>query len=168
VNSVEWLTPDQQRAWRVLVEVNARLRAHLEVELLTEHGIGLGDYEVLVCLSEARDSRLRMSELAERLLLSPSGATRRLDGLVRRGLVERAVCPSDRRGTLAVLTAAGWAMLKGAAPTHVAGVRRYVIDALSSTQLRALAGALERVGEALGPAPACPTEIAQVSARRAR
>ena len=168
MNAVEWLTPEQQRAWRVLVEVNARLRAHLDVELLSGHGIGFGDYEVLVFLSEAPDNRLRMSELAERLLLSPSGATRRLDGLVRRGLVERAVCPSDRRGTLAVLTPAGRAVLKGAAPTHVAGVRRYVIDALSSTQLRALAGALEQVGEALGPAPSCPTEIPPVSARRAR
>lgn len=168
MNPIEWLAPEQQRAWRTLVEVNARLRAHLDVELLGGHGIGLGDYEVLVVLSEAPAYHLRMSELAERLLLSPSGATRRLDGLVRRGLVERAVCPSDRRGTLAVLTPAGRKVLEAAAPTHVAGVRRYVIDVLSAAQLRALAGALERVGEALGPAPACPTTVPEVSARPAR
>lgn len=166
----EWLTPEQQQAWRTLAEVTARLRAHLDVELLTGHGIGLGDYEVLVVLSEANGEQLRMAELAEHLMLSPSGATRRLDSLVRRGLVARAVCPSDRRGTLAVLTAAGRDVLESAAPTHVAGVRRYVIDALSPGQLKSLAAALARVGQALGPAPECPTSIPVpgVSARRGR
>jgi DNA-binding MarR family transcriptional regulator len=165
----EWLNPEQQRAWRVLVEVTSRLRAHLEVELLAGHGIGLGDYEALVVLSEAPGQQLRMSELAERLMLSPSGATRRLDSLVRRGLVARAVCPSDRRGTLAVLTGPGRDLLESAAPTHVAGVRRYVIDTLSPAQLKSLAASLERVGEALGPPPECPTVApAGVSARRDR
>ena len=166
----DWLTPEQQRAWRVLAEVTARLRAHLDVELLAGHGIGLGDYEVLAVLSEAPGEQLRMAELAEHLMLSPSGATRRLDSLVRRGLVARAVCPSDRRGTLAVLTREGRGLLESAAPTHVAGVRRYVIDALPPAQLKSLAGALERVGEALGPSQECPNEIpaVYVSLRRSR
>jgi DNA-binding MarR family transcriptional regulator len=87
-----------------------------------------------------------MAELAQRLLLSPSGVTRRLDGLVREGTVERRSCPSDRRGSLAVLTNAGLERLEEAAPTHVAGVRRYVIDAMSRADLLALGESLESVG----------------------
>jgi DNA-binding MarR family transcriptional regulator len=152
-----WLDADQQRAWRALLEVHARLLAHLHEDLVAAHGIGLPDYEVLVHLSESPDHRLRMAELAERLLLSPSGVTRRLDGLVREGLVAREACPTDRRGSFAVLTPAGWTRLQEAAPTHVAGVRRYLIDNLTPAELCSVAGALERVGAALGPGPSCPS-----------
>ena len=90
-----------------------------------------------------------MADLAGRLLLSPSGLTRRLDGLVGDGLVERRACPSDRRGSLAVLTPRGRAVLEEAAPTHVEGVRRYVIEPLSGDQLLALSEALCQIGQAL-------------------
>jgi DNA-binding MarR family transcriptional regulator len=103
------------------------------------------DYGVLVQLSEEEGGRLRMSELADRLLLSPSGLTRRLDGLVSAGLVERTRCPTDRRGAYAVLTPAGWARLRSAAPDHVEQVRRHFVDRLSREQLAVLADALEEV-----------------------
>jgi DNA-binding MarR family transcriptional regulator len=97
-----------------------------------------------------------MAELAAHLMLSPSGLTRRLDGLVKDGLVERRACPSDRRGSFAVLTEKGRAVLEEAAPTHVEGVRRYVIDPLSRDELTAFAGALCHIGQGLperGPVP---------------
>jgi DNA-binding MarR family transcriptional regulator len=149
VEDGSWLDDQQQRAWRTLINVHGRLLSQLDAELEGAHDLSLPDYEVLVHLSEAPGVSLRMAELAERLLLSPSGLTRRLDGLVREGLVERRACPSDRRGTLAVLTSAGLERLKEAAPTHVAGVRRYVIDPLSRDQLIEFTRSLDRIDQAL-------------------
>ena len=125
-----------------MVAVHARLTSRLDSELHAEHGISLRDYEVLMQLSEADGSALRMTELAERLFVSPSGLTRRLDGLVRDGLVKRQACVNDRRGTLAVLSDAGWSVLESAAPTHVASVRRYVFDPLDTPQIEQLAASL--------------------------
>jgi DNA-binding MarR family transcriptional regulator len=119
--------------------------AELENELEAAHGLSLGEYAVLVELSEAPDQRLRMSELAAHLHLSPSGLTRRLDLLVGEGLVARETCPSDRRAVYAVLTSLGRERLETAAPDHVAGVRRHLIDRLDEEQLVQLAEALERV-----------------------
>jgi len=92
---VDWLDDDEMRAWRGLVEVVAEVHASLEAELVEGFDISEGDYGVLVNLSEAPDHRLRMCDLALRLHLSPSGLTRRLDGLVRQGLVARALGPVD-------------------------------------------------------------------------
>jgi DNA-binding MarR family transcriptional regulator len=86
-----------------------------------------------------------MTDLAGSLHLSPSGITRRIDGLVRDGLVERQRCPNDRRGSYAVLTDAGFARLEEAAPTHVRGVRVHLVDRLSERQLTNLAAALAQV-----------------------
>lgn len=126
-----WLDPAEQATWRRLLTVESRLRDRLDRELESSHGISLGDYDVLVHLSEAPQRCLRMSELADRLLLSRSGLTRRLDGLVREGWVARKACPEDRRGSLAELTDAGLRVLEAAAVTHVRGVRRYLVDALA-------------------------------------
>ncbi len=146
---VAWLSDEQQEAWRVMVAVPARLAGRLDAELQAAHDISLRDYEVLVHLSEAPGAALRMVELADRLVVSPSGLTRRLDGLVRDGLVRRQACLSDRRGTLAVLSEAGWAVLEDAAPTHVASVRRYVFDTLSPTQLEQFTASLRLMSAAL-------------------
>jgi DNA-binding MarR family transcriptional regulator len=85
---------------------------------------------------------MRMSELAAHMHLSPSGITRRIDGMVKAGLVERKQCPTDRRGSNAVLTELGTKTLGNAAPTHVAGVRTHFIERLSERQLASLATAL--------------------------
>jgi DNA-binding MarR family transcriptional regulator len=146
---VKWLDHEEQQAWRMFINVHSRLLARLDAELQACHRMTLPDYEVLVHLSEAPGRHLRMAELADRLTLSPSGLTRRLDGLVRDGLVERRACPSDRRGSLAVLTPVGLAALEEAVPTHVEGVRRYLVDRLQRDELLDLAATFESIGEAL-------------------
>jgi DNA-binding MarR family transcriptional regulator len=142
VSGVRWLDEDEMRAWRRLMQVRSQLMGALDREMQAAHGMSMADYEVLIHVSEAGEQGLRMTELAEALLLSPSGLTRRLDGLVRDGLVTRRSCPSDRRGSYAVLTEAGWRRLQEAAPTHVDGVRRHFIDRLTPKQLQAMADAL--------------------------
>lgn len=139
----------EQQAWRTLIAVHSRLVGRLDAELQAAHGISLPDFEVLLHLAEAPGEALRMAELAERLVVSPSGLTRRLDGLVRDGLVERRACSSDRRGSLAVLSPAGRATLQRAEPTHLAGVRRYVVEPLQHEDLLALTNRLRLIGGAL-------------------
>jgi DNA-binding MarR family transcriptional regulator len=150
VSGVPWLDEVEQSVWRRLLCVQSRLFARLDADLLGQHHMSLGDYEVLVHLSEAPGRRLRMTELASRLALSPSGVTRRLDGLVAEGLVARRACPSDRRGSLAELTGQGARRLQEAACTHVAGVRRYLLEPLGGHGVEALGEGLRAVAEALG------------------
>ena len=140
-----WLTPPEMRAWQALLDVSTGVLATLDGELQREHGLSLGEYEVLVHLSDTPGHSLRMTDLAERLKLSPSGITRRVDALVREGLVERRQCPSDRRGSNAVLTEKGVLRLNEAAPTHVRGVRAHFVDQLTERQLANLASALSAV-----------------------
>ena len=140
-----WLSEPELRSWQALINVTSGVLATLDNELRAEHGLSLGEYEVLAHLSEAPHGSLRMTDLAGRLRLSPSGITRRIDGLVRAGLVERQQCPSDRRGSNAVLTAEGRRRLEAAAPSHVRGVRAYFIDQLTERELANLAAALANV-----------------------
>jgi len=142
---VRWLTEPEMLAWRALVHTTTGLLGTLDNDLQAGHGLSFGDYEVLVHLSEAPGRAIRMSELAGRLRLSPSGITRRIDGLVKSGLVERSPCPNDRRGSNAVLTALGLETLRAAAPTHVRGVRAHFIDRLTVAQLEELTAALSSI-----------------------
>ena len=139
------LTEEQLGAWRSFLRAHARVTRLLEAELLAEHDLPLASYEVLLHLAEASGRRLRMTQLADSVLLSRSGLTRLVDRLEREGLVERAACPGDARGTLAVLTDAGLARLRSAAPTHLRGVAEHVTDRLDAdevAQLRHLMGKL--------------------------
>jgi len=140
-----WLDDDEQRAWRTLLRHQVYVLDRLDSELAATHDIGLADYEILVQLSEAPKRRLRMAELADVALVSRSRLTHRVDRLVDRGFVVRQPCPTDRRGTYAVLTAKGQRLLERAAPTHVEGVRRYVIDPLRRTTQQALVNDLAPV-----------------------
>lgn len=153
VEPVVWLSGAEQQVWRRLLSVEGRMRERLDRELRAGPGLTLGEYEVLVHLSEAPQRELRMSQLAARLLLSRSGLTRRVDGLVRAGLVARRPCDDDGRGALAQMTEAGFDLLERAAPVHVAGIRRYlmdpVIDPEDSGGLAGLARGLARVERAL-------------------
>ena len=156
---VDWLDDEEMAAWRSMIDVHAAVMASLEAESVERHGISGGDYAVLVTLSEAPDERVRMCDLAVALHLSPSGITRRLDGLVRKGLVAREPSTDDRRVMLAVLTPAGRAALDAAAPDHVDSVRRHFLDHLSRTQIRNLGaafGAVERGRERQAVAPEAP------------
>src|SRR5688500_4373375 len=132
-------------AWRAFLLAHARVMRALERELQDEQDLALTDYDVLVQLAAADERRLRMSELADRLLLSRSGATRLVDRLVADGLVERVMCESDRRGQWASLTDAGHQRLREASPTHLSGVARHFLDRFSPEELPKLEGMLERV-----------------------
>ena len=132
-----WLSPSEMRAWRNFIEAVNTMTPALESDLVP-FGLTMGDYEVLVRLSEADDQRMRMCDLATVLQLSPSGLTRRLDGLVSTGLVERVASPADRRVMFAALTDAGRAKLVEAAPDHVASVRNRFFKGLTSAQIRTL------------------------------
>lgn len=148
VAAPRWLSDEEQAIWRALLSVEARLNERLDRELRDAHGLSTAEYAVLVHLGEGDPDGTRMSELAERLLLSRSGLTRRIDGMVRSGLVTRRSCPFDGRGLMAALTDKGRRRLAEAAPTHVAGVRRYLIDTLGD-DLSRLARALARIDAAL-------------------
>jgi DNA-binding MarR family transcriptional regulator len=142
--TADWLTRDEMLAWRSYVETNADLMAALERDLAPT-GLNLGDYQVLVFLSESPERSLRMCDLAERLQLSPSGLTRRLDGLVRASLVERRRSASDRRVMLAALTSKGLRVLEDSAPVHVTSVRKRMIDLLDADELRVVAGVFQKI-----------------------
>lgn len=148
-----WLSASEMRAWRNFIESAGTLTAAMENDL-APFGLTMGDYEVLVRLSEAKNERLRMCDLATALQLSPSGLTRRLDGLVRAELVERVACPSDRRVMFAALTPTGHAKLAEAAPDHVASVRNRFFKGLSRDQVRELGDIFETVRANL---TACPS-----------
>ena len=143
-----WLNDAEMAAWRAYADTVLDLNAALEADLAA-HGLTLGDYQVLVNLSEAEGRAMRMCDLAAQLQLSPSGLTRRLDGLVRSGLVARRPSPTDRRVMLAVLTDDGWRALRTAAPTHVRSVRGHVIDRVQPADLAAMARIFRAVREGL-------------------
>jgi len=146
------LTPDEELAWRALARAVLVIPRVLDSELLQAQGLSLTEYSVLMNLSERPDRSLRMSELANVVSISISGLTRVVERLCGEGLVERVRAETDRRGQLAVLTPAGLARLERAYPTHLAGVRKHVMDHLATLDLVALAEALSGVAVAeMGP-----------------
>ena len=132
-------------AWVGLLRGHAALTRALNADLVADHGLTLNDYEVLLRLSRAEGRRLRRVDLAEQVLLTPSGITRLLEGLERSGLVERASCESDARVTYAQLTDEGDAKLREASGTHVAGIREFFRGRFSEDEVRALGELLERL-----------------------
>jgi DNA-binding MarR family transcriptional regulator len=146
--ATRWLDDLEMAAWLGYVETHGDLDAALESDLAPT-GLTLGDYQVFVYLSRAEDGAMRMCDLAEALQLSPSGLTRRLDGLVKAGWVERRGSDADRRVMLAVLTERGRHKLAEAAPVHVESVRARMIDLLDRDDLDALATAFRKIRSGL-------------------
>ena len=136
---VDRLTDTELGAWRGLLRVHAALLKALETELDEKHGVPLTSYEVLMHLQEAPEGKLRMSALAERVLLSRSGLTRLIDRLVAEGLIERLACDDDARGSFAVLTPAGQDLVARARPSHLATVRERFLRHFSEDELNELA-----------------------------
>jgi DNA-binding MarR family transcriptional regulator len=132
------LDGDELAAWGGLLRAHARLTKALDVDLVSAHGLPLTSYEVLLHLADSPDGRLRMSELADSVLLSRSGLTRLVDRLERQDLLRRESCPSDRRGAYAVITQRGRELFDRARSTHLDGVRRRFLDHLSEDELRSL------------------------------
>ena len=145
MSDTRWLSDDEQQAWRSFLVATNLLYDQLDRELQRDAGFPHGYYEILVRLSEAPDRRLRMSQLAERSQSSRSRISHAVARLEETGWVRRESCPTDRRGSFAVLTDEGFAALEAAAPGHVEGVRRHVFDTLTDeqvAQLRTISDAL--------------------------
>ena len=140
-------------AWRSFLRAHASVTRRLESDLLSVHGLSLGVYDVLVQLVEAPGRRLRMTELADAVLLSRSGLTRLVDRMARDGYVRREPDPGDARGVWAVLTPAGFDVLRTASSTHLAGVQRYVLDRLEPEELAGWGRACSKIAGDDLPAP---------------
>ena len=137
-DGVNWLSPNEQAAWRQLVALLFRLPGALDAQLQRDAGISNFEYMVLTGLSEAENHTLRMSDLAAMASGSLSRLSHVVSRLEKRGWVRREPCPGDGRFVNAVLTDDGWAKVIATAPGHVEAVRRLVVDALSPQQLSAL------------------------------
>jgi len=153
-----WLTPGESRAWRAFLLATQLLMDQLDRELQHAAAMPHTYYGILAVLSEQPECSLRMTEIADVLRFSRSRLTHAIGRLEERGWVQRVVCPSDRRGTFAVLTEAGQAALTMAAPGHVAGVRRHLFEQLTAEQVEQL----RRISEAISR-PLLPAACSQAS-----
>jgi DNA-binding MarR family transcriptional regulator len=146
---VPGLDGDEEILWRSLVELLLRLPRVLDENFEREAKVSMTDYSVLVALSEAPASELRMGELAEATALSRSRTSRVVDDLVRRSLVTRRKCEQDGRSSLAAVTPEGMAVLVAAYPGHLARVRSLVLDHITKNEMRTMTQTLTRVLVAL-------------------
>lgn len=132
-------------AWRGFLQSHAAIVRELDASLIAEHGMTTRDYEVLLYLAQNPERRLPMSALAERTMLTRSGITRLVDGLVESGLVERVSCPSDARVSYARLTEVGYEKLRSAGCTHVGSIQRLFCEHFKPDELVQLAEFLGRL-----------------------
>ncbi len=139
-------TDEEAAAWVGFLRSHATLVRELDASLTEAHGLPLSSYEVLLRLSREPEGMQRMSDLAEAVWLSRSGITRLIDRLEREGLVERRACPSDARGSFAVITPAGLARLEEARSTHVADVRDRFLSRLDASEQAQMAEFWSRIG----------------------
>jgi DNA-binding MarR family transcriptional regulator len=133
------LSGEELAAWGGFLRTHAALTRALDAELVDAHGLPLTSYEVLLRLAYAPEGRMRMSELADSVLLSRSGLTRLVDRLEREGLLGREECERDQRGLYAVITHDGRRLFRAAGRTHLRGVRARFLDQLSEDERRGLA-----------------------------
>jgi DNA-binding MarR family transcriptional regulator len=149
----EWLSPEEQRAWRTFVRLHQKLSARLVRDLQAHSNLSGADFEILVALTDAPDDRLRFQDLAKTVDWEQSRLSHQIARMTRRGLVNREECAEDGRGAFVVLTPTGRKVIEAAAPHHVATVRRLVIDALGPDDLAALARLSNRILERLDSLP---------------
>jgi DNA-binding MarR family transcriptional regulator len=137
------LSDTELRAWQALLHAHHDITKKLDADLRREHGLSFDSYDVLLRLARASGGALRMTDLADRVMVPRSTLTRRVDRLVEQGLVERERPTADARTMLTRLTRQGRRVLARAARTHLDGIRRHYTGQLSSAQLAAVAEALE-------------------------
>ena len=155
---MEWLSDEQQAAWRPFVALLLRLPAALDAQLQKDAGITQFDYLVLSGLSEAPDHTLRMSELAATASSSMSRLSHVVSRLEAKGWVRREPCPGDGRFINAVLTEEGWGKVKATAPGHVAAVRELLVDTLTSEEFAQLGALSAKILAAQGIKVVIPNE----------
>ncbi len=136
--AARWLNPEEERAWRGLMEMQHGLSEFIERQLRYRCGLSQGDYQVLAHLSEAPANRLRSFELGELLHWEKSRLSQHLGRMQNRGLVSRHRCLTDQRGAVITITPRGSDLIEAAAPQHVADVRDALIDHLTATELETL------------------------------
>ena len=132
-------------AWRSYLQSHAAIVRELDASLLVEHGMTTRDYEVLLYLAQSDDRKLPMSALAERTMLTRSGITRLVDGLVACGLIERVSCERDARVSYAQITDTGYEKLRDAGCTHVASIERLFLAHFTPSELELLSEMLSRL-----------------------
>jgi DNA-binding MarR family transcriptional regulator len=143
-------------AFARLLRAHAALTREVNARLVTEHGLSVTDYNCLLALAHSEDGGLRRVDLAQQLMLTPSGVTRMLDGLERDGWVKKATCSTDARVTYAVLTDEGRELLEEAGRSHVAQIRDLIEDQFSEEELETLVELLGRLpGGAAGRGEEC-------------
>jgi DNA-binding MarR family transcriptional regulator len=145
-------------AWRSYLQSHAAILRQLDAELVSAHGMTTRDYEVLLYLAQAPDRRLPMSALATSTMLTRSGITRLVDGLVRAGWIERVSCSNDARVSYARLTDVGYSKLRDAGCTHVASIQRLFLEHFSPEEIDQLASLLSRLPGA-GRGGSCTAEV---------
>jgi DNA-binding MarR family transcriptional regulator len=134
----DFLDPDEWESWGALMMLHRSVLQELDRQLRRQHGLAVTEFDVLITLFNTPDRRLRMSELAERVLLSPAGTTHLVTRLERDGLVRREVDPADGRKWFTVLTEGGDSALKAARPTHNDVLRGTLLAATSPGDRRTL------------------------------
>jgi len=145
-SSTRWLSSGQQKVWRAWLDAVARIDSHLD-EVLRPFGLDLGEYEILVRLSEAPERRMRMSDLADAARQSRSRLTHTVARMEKKGLLNRVPCANDRRGVIAILTDEGFGLLETAAPAHVDSVREVLVDVVNPADFEALGRAMNAVNQ---------------------
>lgn len=145
-----WRSPDHQVAWRTYIEASLRLETRLDEDLRVATGLSLIDYHVLLLLSEAPSHRLRMGELATRMVFSSSRLTYQVKSMEQRGWVLRQPSFDDKRVNYAVLTATGLEVLREAGAHHVSTVQALFTDDLDDDELRVLTRVFGRLQQRMG------------------
>jgi DNA-binding MarR family transcriptional regulator len=146
----DWLSTDEQRAWRAYRRMVLLADSAIARELARDSGLSMPDYLVLSTLSESVGHRRRLTELATRMQWSPSRLSHHVTRMEQRGLVTRAECTEDLRAAYVELTEEGWDAIRVAAPGHVASVRTHLIDLLDDADLAALTRIGEKVASHFG------------------
>ncbi len=145
------LSPGERATWRAFLFVASRGLDQIDQALQKKANMTLTDYEILFALSEAEASRLRMSELADEVLVSRSRLTYRVDRLTDVGFVTREECEDDRRGLWAILTDKGATALSDATPDHHADIRRLLFTAVDRDDLSTFETLLRSISDRFGP-----------------
>jgi DNA-binding MarR family transcriptional regulator len=148
-SEIRWLDGEQQASWRAYIMGTELLQHQLDRELREEHEISFSEYEILVRLSEAEGGRMRMALLADAMSHSRSRVTHTIARMEKADLVVRHAAESDRRGVEAVMTDQGRQKLVEAAPTHVRGVRKHLVDLASRDDFAALGRIFNEVSDRL-------------------
>ena len=157
MSDTRWLDADEQHTWRSFLTANRLFFDAIERQLQQDSGLPHAYYEILVRLSEAKDGRLRMSELAVATQGSRSRLSHAVNRLEQAGWVRREGIESDRRGQVAIITEVGLEKLVESAPGHVEEVRRLVFDALDPRQVGHLRAVAEQILGRVDPGSSCPS-----------